>query len=266
MHGYVLGELRIVDDRGGTDTRRVQGAKCDDVVQALSLAAAVALDPGFLFSAPSTVAAPETPGPESPPPPIAQATSESVGSQPMTDSPSSRASERASRFEFGTASVASALLSSGLSPGLAFFGRWTLAGGGAFRPTVGMAITYFRNDVFQSPGVAHASLAGLGATMCPLGWSASIMTVKPCGLVMAGVLAASGHRVARTSSVHLFWLSAGGILRAAVFLGRGLSLDLEAGISAPFIKRKFYTTKPGNVVEETPAISPIFGLGLAYGF
>ena len=44
MRRYVQGELRLVDARGVTDTRRVQGTNCDDVVQALALAAAVALD------------------------------------------------------------------------------------------------------------------------------------------------------------------------------------------------------------------------------
>ena len=64
--GRVLGELRVVDDRGGTDTRKVQGASCDDVVEALSLTAALAVDPNALLSAPATVpvpAATAAPGP-----------------------------------------------------------------------------------------------------------------------------------------------------------------------------------------------------------
>ena len=129
-----------------------------------------------------------------------------------------------------------------------------------------MAVTYLRNDVLRSPGAAQASLTGLVVTMCGIGWGASVVTVKPCGLVMAGLLSVSGHQVAHTSSVDLLWLSAGAVVRTAVRLGRGLFLDLEAGASLPFLRREFYTTLPSHVVEKTPTISPMAGLGLAYGF
>jgi hypothetical protein len=129
-----------------------------------------------------------------------------------------------------------------------------------------MAVSYLRNDVLRSPGAAQASLTGLGVTMCGTGWGASVMTLKPCGLVMAGLLSVSGRQVARTSSVDLLWLSAGAVVRTAVHLGRGFSLDLEVGASVPFIRREFYTTLPSHVVEKTPTISPVAGLGFAYGF
>jgi hypothetical protein len=266
MRRYVLGELRMVDDRGETDTRRVQGATCDEVVQALSLAAAVALDPSVLLPATVTIPDPEPTSPANPPPTIAPVVAKSVNAQKTTDAPSSLASPSNPRFELGAASVGSVFLSSGASPGMAVFGRWTPASSGRFRPTVGMAITYLRNDVLRSPGAAQASLTGLAVTVCGMGWGASILTVKPCGLVMAGLLSVSGYQVARTNSVDLLWLSAGAVLRTAVHLGRGFSLDLEAGATASLIGREFYTTLPSHVVEKTPTLSPVASLGLAYGF
>ena len=266
MRRYVLGELRMVDDRGVTDTRRVQGANCDDVVQALALAAAVALDPSVLLPATVTIPAPATTSPASPTPTIAPTVVESVNIRKPVDPPSSSASRIDPRLELGAASVGSVLLSSGISPGMAVFGRWTPAGRGWFRPTLGMAVTYLRNDVLGSPGAAQAGLTGLVVTLCGMSWGVSIMTVKPCGLVMAGLLSVSGHQVARTSSVDLLWLSAGAVVRSAVYLGDGLSLDLEAGVSAPFFSREFYTTLPSHVVDKTPTLSPVVGLGLAYGF
>jgi hypothetical protein len=266
MRRYVLGELRMVDDRGMTDTRRVQGANCDDVMQALALAAAVALDPSVLLPATVTIPAPETTVPANPPPTIAPAGVESVNIRKPVDPPSSSSSRIDPRFELGAASVGSVLLSSGISPGVAMFGRWTPAGSGRFRPTIGMAVTYLRNDVLGSPGAAQASLTGLVVTLCGMAWGASIMTVQPCGLVMAGLLSVSGHQVVRTSSVDLLWLSAGAVLRTAAHLGHGFALDLEAGVSVPFLSREFYTTLPSHVVEKTPTISPMAGLGLAYGF
>jgi hypothetical protein len=266
---YVLGELRIVDDRGGIRTRRVQGSNCDVVVQALSLAAAVALDPSVLLSDPAPVPAATTTGEATPPPaviPAAPAAAESVEVRKTTDALPSPAVQRSRRFELGAASVGSFVLSSGISPGIAVLGRWTPAGSGRFRPTFGTAVIYLRNDVLRSSGAAQASLTGLVVTMCGTGWSASVIGVKLCGLVTAGWLSVSGQQVARTSSVDLLWLSAGALVRTAVSLGRGFSLDLEVGATAPFIRREFYTTLPSHVVEKTPVVSPIAGLGLAYAF
>jgi hypothetical protein len=263
---YVLGELRMVGDRGGTDTRRVQGANCGDVVQALSLAAAVALDPSVLLPPTVTVPAPATTVPADTPPPIPQPVTSSVDTPNATDAPTSRVSPSGPRFEIGAAGAGSALLSSGVSLGMSVFGRWTLGRSGAFRPTVGMAVTYLRSDILQSPGAAQATMTGLALTMCGTGWGGSLITAKPCGLVMAGMLEVSGHQAIRTTSVALLWLSAGAVVRMTVLLGRGLSLDLEAGVSVPFVRREFYTTVPSHVVEKTPAISPVAALGLAYGF
>jgi hypothetical protein len=266
MRRYVLGELRMLDESGGIHTRKMQGANCDEVVQALSLAAAVALDPSVLLSDPGPLAAVATPAPENPPPTVAPEARSSVDVQRTTDAPPSLASQGDRRFELGAAAVGSIFLSSGISPGMSVFGRWTPAGGGRFRPTVGMAVTYVRNDVLRSPGAAQASLTGLVVTMCGTGWGASVMKVKPCGLVMAGLLSVSGLQVARTSSVDLLWLSAGAAVRTAVHLGRGFSLELEAGVSAAFLRREFYTTLPSHVVEKTATISSLASLGLAYGF
>ena len=169
MRRYVLGELRMADGRGETDTRRVQGANCDDVVQALALAAAVALDPSVLLHAPDTVPAPETTTPANPPPAIAPAVVESVEVRKPTDSPPSSAPRLEPHFELGAASVGSLFLSSGISPGVAVFGRWTPAGHGKLRPTLGVAVTYLRNDVLESPGAVQASLTGLVASACAVG-------------------------------------------------------------------------------------------------
>lgn len=266
MRRYILGELRMVDDRGQTDTRRVQGANCDDVVQALALAAAVALDPSVLLPATVTIPAPAPTGPAAPPPAIAPAVEESVNMRKPAGPLSPSASRIEPRYELGVASVGSALLSSGISPGVTIFGRWTPAGGGRFRPTLGLAVTYLRNDLLGSPGAAQASLTGLIVTACGMAWGASIVTVEPCGLVIAGLFSVRGHQVVRTSSVDLLWLSAGAVLRTQAHLGHSFVLDLEAGVSVPILSREFYTTLPSHVVEKTPTISPMVDLGLAYGF
>ena len=265
MRRQVTGELRVVDDRGESDTRKVQGANCDDVVQALALAAAVALDPSVLLPATVTVPASATTAPANPPPAIAPAVVEQVGVPKSVNLPDSGASRIDPRFALGAASMASSVVSSGISPGVAVFGRWTPVSIGAFRPTLGLAALYLRNDLLGSPGAAQVSLAGLAATLCGTGWGTGRINFKPCALLMGGLLSVRGQQAIRTSSVALLWLSTGVVARTAVNLGRGFSLDLEAGVSAPFFKRAFYTTLPSHVVEKTSTISPVAGVGLAYG-
>src|SRR5215831_13418239 len=75
----VTGELRLSREQAPTDTRTVEGATCDEVVDVLALTAALALQPahaapraaGAAASAPTTGA---RPGPSSPAPRAARET------------------------------------------------------------------------------------------------------------------------------------------------------------------------------------------------
>ena len=265
MRRQVTGELRMVDDRGESDTRKVQGANCDDVVQALALAAAVALDPNVLLPTGVTTQSPVTVAPASPPPASAPAPVERAEVQKSVALPEADPSRIEPPFALGAASIAAVVLSSSISPGVELFGRWTPVRSGAFRPTLGLAALYLRNDLLGSPDAAQASLAGLAATLCGSGWGTGRINFKPCALLTGGLLSVRGLQAIRTSSVNLLWLSAGVVARTTVHLGRGFSLDLEAGVTAPFFKREFYTTLPSHVVEKTSTISPGAGVGLDYG-
>lgn len=263
--GRVVGELRVIDDRGQTDTRKVQGASCDDVVQALSLTAALALDPTAVLSAPpagasadatsaeaEAVAAPAAASPPAPTPVAAARTSPVSASRPAPGS------------EWSAGLVGLAVLAGSVSPGIGLSARRILGREGIFRPTLGLALVYVRNDVVQSPQDAQVALLGMSATVCPLRLTASVLTVQPCALGLAGWLRATGRQVTHVESVDRSWLSTGMTLRTAVFLGRSFSLELEAGISAVLLRRRFFTTVRDNVVAETPTISPIVGVGLTY--
>ena len=273
--GRVLGELRVVDDRGGTDTRKMQGATCDDVVQALSLTAALAMDPSALLSAPATAPVPEATGLSGTETSAARLAANPLATRnrseadlrkAVDDVSASNAATYVPRFEVGASTLGTTLLTSRANPGIAVSSRWTLDGQGVLRTTLGLAIAYLRNDAMQSPGPVQVSLTEGVATACPLRLSASILTFQPCALMAAGWFTASGRQGMHNYHVGHLWLSAGGSLRMAAALGHGLSLDLEGGVVAPFFKRRYYSTTPDQVVGETPSISPIISLGLSYGF
>jgi len=279
VHGRVTGELRLIDDRGGTDTRKVQGANCDEVVQALSLTTALALDPSALLSAPpadpsttatastaSTTGAAATAGVPAQPPIVRMEGAQPVhGVVPTAAVPSARS---VPEFEWSAGLVGLAVLSGGLNPGLGLAARKNFARDGShpttFRPTVELAAAYIRNDVVQSPQSAVVALAAMGLTGCPMRATASLFRVQPCAFLLAGWLSATGHQVAHVYTVDRAWLSTGLTARAAVLIGRGFSLDLEGGINLSLLRRRFFSTLPSNVVADTSRASPLVRVGLSY--
>jgi hypothetical protein len=266
----VVGELRIINDHGETDNRKVQGATCDEVVQALSLTAALAFDPNALLSVPQpsfeAAAAEDAQPPDAGSqtvvvPPVKQEPAPAL--IPATEAPT-REARAVPDVEMGAGLVGLTVLSGSFSPGIAVSVRKNLGRNPSFRPTLGLGLEYLRNDAVQSPRDAQAALAVVAASACPLRWSPSVFTVQPCALVLGGWLSASGIGLNHVNSASRAWLSAGLTIRAAALLGRGFSIGVEGGIDLPVLKRRFYASAPDNVVTETPSASPIVGLELIY--
>jgi hypothetical protein len=278
---HVVGELRIIDDSGATDTRRVRGATCDDVVQALSLTAALALDPTAVLSV-----SPEEPGTSVPalgsaassgsenPPTTDKAPVVEKKPEPVAEKPEKPALEETPTspprpvpgFTLGAKLLGLSLLDGKFSPGLEFEAHKNLGHGPVFRPALGLALVYARNDVLHTPSAAAAALLAAGATVCPVRLSAGLFTAQPCAALWAGMLRTAGRQLTRENQVSHFWLSAGLTLRLLATLGHGFALQAEAGFQSPLIRRRYYATIPSNVIAETPTISPVVGLGLTYGF
>jgi hypothetical protein len=297
MRRHVSGEIRMVDERGEPLTRKVQGTSCDDVLQALTLTAAVALDPSVLIPAAESVS----------PRPVEGAQSEKAASnaaatvaQTATVTPSTEiqrgnddqerrpgvtasaaplSSPRKStdiatrdehRFSLGAAAASASLLSSGPSVGLALFGRSRGAAETAPAPwrglTCGLAVLYLRNDLLLSPGAVEARWAGLVASLSAWGRHVGSLTIAPVGTVTAGLLSATGTRAVHTRAADVLWLGVGAAARVVIHLGSGFSLEVEGGVSVSLLRRDFYVTAPDHVVDSTSTVSPQVALGVAHGF
>lgn len=266
LHGRVWGELRMVDDHGESHARRVLGASCDEVVQALSLTAALALDPSARLTLPPSNSDDEgTPTPDEPPPPPAVPKAPEPTVLEASAPPPPVVERPVPATELSAGAMALSLLSSTPSPGVWAGMRRNLVRPGIFNPSVGFALAYVRNDVLQSPNSARAALLAGAVSACPVRWRAGRVTAQPCAHGLAGWLSATGRQLTYTNTVDRFWLSAGATLRVDLYIGAGLSLDFEGGIGVPIIKRRYYATVQSNVVAESPTISPIVGVGLTYG-
>lgn len=276
----VVGELRIIDDSGATDMRRVRGANCDDVVQALSLTAALALDPTAVLSvSPEEADANAVPSghaadSDSAPPPVTDKTPvvekkpEPVAEEPqkivvVEETPTPP--RPTPSFELDAKLLGLLLLSGEFSPGLALEARKSLGHGKVFRPAFGLAFVYARNDLLRPPSEAAATMLAGAASACPVRLRAGFFTAQPCAALWTGLLRVAGRQLTRENQVSHLWLSAGLTLRLLATLGHGLSLHVEGGFQSPLIRRRYFVTIPSNVIAETPTISPVVGLGLTYG-
>jgi len=292
----VRGQLRLMDAPGDADTRTVDGATCDEVVEVLSLTAALALAwkppprpaaphppagtprasssgakagagtasasgaTSPASSAPATAAPEVTPEVPEPPPPPAPPASDVLTIKPP---PPVDPLERRYRVALGARGVAAGVMSPSVSFGGAVDLRLGKLDADGIGPSFGLSFMYVPNDFLRTADDALVRWTAVAATGCP-GWIAGrVGSVQPCAQVIGGWLEATGVGLSNPRSAGRSWWSLGALLRVAARLGWGFSLELDAGLSVPLFERRFITTTPERTVGGTPTIAPIVGLGIA---
>ncbi|HVZ87776.1 MAG TPA: hypothetical protein VHG72_12455 [Polyangia bacterium] len=300
--GRVHGELRMSPTGGGPpETRRVDGASCAEVVQVLSLTAALAIDPmaGPPMAGPPMAGSPPPPEvpaapppaavPSPPPPSSPLARPASPPAAPTGNPPASptvelpppppppiappppetvvtprRPESPVTGATISVAAIGSQVLASSLSLGATVSGRYVVQTRGGLTPSLALAFRYLAGDFFHGGDDLGSSYTALAATVCP-GWAMRrALVVEPCARVTAGLVGATDHSVTNPRSVDRWWESAGVLLHGALRLGSGLTLDLEAGVDVPFVTRHFVTTTPAQAVGATASVSPSAALGLSH--
>ncbi|MFO7179093.1 MAG: hypothetical protein DIU78_010370 [Pseudomonadota bacterium] len=287
----VNGELRIVGEHGATDTRRVEGATCDEVVAALSLTAALASDAMLrdeAFSAATDSSATGTQTRRSPGSVREQRGTEPAsqsGSQDETTVRETEARDRPARAATGTDEatldwatagtpsgphvlvgiqlLATQVVDPVVNGGLSAFGRFRSTRDSGFGLSFGLAVAHARNGVFGAPRALAVRWTGLVVTACPLRVELGSVDLEPCALGAGGFLFAEGRDVAVPRSALRSWWSAGALARAGAPIGSGVSLEIELGMSVPLFRRRFITTLPEELVGESPTLSTLASVGLS---
>ena len=292
----VRGQLRLMDAPGDADTRTVDGATCDEVVEVLSLTAALALawkPPPRPVAPPRAAVTPVAPrgsstgsksgtaiirrhiardlgaadararghphAPEPPPPPPPPASDVlTVKPQPPVDP-----SLRRYRVGLGARGVAAGIMSPSVSFGGAVDLRFGKLDADGIGPSVGASFMYVPNDFLRTADDARVLLMAIAVTGCPGLSAGRVASIELCGQLIGGSLEATGLGVSNPQSVTRSWWSVGALLRVAARLGGGFSLELDAGLSVPLVERRFIFTTPERTVGETPTIAPMVGLGIA---
>jgi hypothetical protein len=279
-----LGRLAIQGMGADVSVRTVSGKSCDEVLSALALMTALAIDPDYRPTArpiPSRAAAPSGAGPGMPPASAARAAT--APANPV-DSPETRAirkpdaqPELVRRQPEPARSITRAATPWGWSVGV--------QGDVTFRvpPTTGLGATAFVDaaalgEALFSPAVraglsvsqSDATLAsGAGASFrwttvlvegCPvrIGRTVASVAFRPCLAMRAGLLRGQGENLDERAQTTNVWADLGalGRIQIAIFPLRRINFEVQdAG--------------PGRATSTlyaVPHVGAVVGLGLAYEF
>ncbi len=297
-NGRVRGELRVIDEGGQTDKREVEGATCAEVVEVLALTASLALDrlsdsnrgpngsdaaggPTEGTGSGGSTAASADPNASSATraAPVGAAQLPGAGSNgqkgppgavatPELDSPVAPHAglPRSSlRWSAGARLALAALLRGEASSGaeLSLRGGWRASG---LKPSFGVSLGYLTNRVLSTNSDLNAQWLAATLSGCP--WSyefTSGVALAPCALGTAGWLWVRHRTVESPQPSSRSWWSVGASLRFQLEFGGAGLVELEAGGSAPLVRRRF-VIDPASEVGETATVVPLAALGLGYRF
>jgi hypothetical protein len=264
VEGRHVATIEFVDEQGERVRRAVQGARCSDVVDGISLVTALAIqgakDDALGLSAP--VAEPSPAQPTSPPAPATIPRPR----PPRVVPPAARTIDEppAGLRVTGRAGLTSALgLSAAPGAGVGVvYERWTAR--------IGVALQGFWTGRVVASGVpARFELLAARLEGCPYvlvlaPWAA----VEPCPFAELGTVTGEAFEappeVSRGFPGRALWISAGAVGRLVGQLG-AVTVELEALGGAPFRRERFHVEN-GAQVHRLPALygSVAFGLGVRF--
>jgi hypothetical protein len=268
------GEVVLTDAAGGETTRHVDGA-CPDVVAALSLIAAVALDPmastaSDPLAAPSAsaVSVPETPAKTDDKKPAAPAV---IVPPDAKDGDSSSREEAAvpgaSTHHVWRWSIGAGVgVTGGIAPDLAVsipafvdVARWAR---GPLSPS--FRLRFERTSIDGAAGGANFTWTAGSLDACPIALSTPAFRVWPCARVEAGALEATGDASSSRTSTRP-WISAGALVRARLVIVGGLFVEVEGGAYVPIVRDRFFL-EPDETVHRAPVVSAAGASSLGASF
>jgi hypothetical protein len=251
------GALRVSSEQQGPLERRVTAADCARVASALSLVAALSVDPDASLSTQETEASP----PHAPPP--------SAKREPRTASPPppppARAGTGAARLSLGLSLAGR----TGLAPHVSWaprpFVAVSLRSKGGHTWGIGLSAT-------QAPGSASLALGQADFTWSlgrleafPVRASFGAWRLEPALFFEAGQLRARGVGVAPSSEVRRPALFAGALGRASFLAFNVLVLQIEAGPLVALERDRFYLFE-NTTIFRVPRLTGAVAVGVGLEF
>ena len=247
----IKGELRLSDLEGEKETRKVDGATCEEVVEALALTVTLALDPGALFA----VRPLESPPPSNP------------SAAPGPSEPLTPARLPTPHVEAGAQWVTATPIRPGVSFGAAAIARYLSNASPIGRFSIGFSLTYVRNDLLLAPEHGKFDLILGGFEFCP--WRSPAkpsIEVGLCALAVGGRLNAEGVKLDHPASTARSWWAAGLSALGSAKIAGGLRLALTLSGTLPLIRREFTENSGVQAVSSSPWAVLQSGIGFDYRF
>ncbi len=284
-----VGRLTI-EERGHVSRPREVSAKgCDDVLSALALVAALAIDPNAVTTPVASASAstpPPAPSTTAPPPAVQASPPPAAAAMPApsaTDAPPPRAAATPAATPpaatppatAGPGARESTPAPLSLRPAAALH-RWALAAavdvvvaGTTPLPraglhlrhawqsgaSLGVALSLASGNRTIDVGSAHLLWATATVEACPFRWAvARSLFVSPCLAGEGGaLLVGGGANVPSATTPARPWFSVGALARVDVPLGERFFLEARGGVALPLVRDTFYFL-PATDVYEAPAV------------
>lgn len=263
-----IGHFHFEDGGTSTSPRVVEASSCAEVVEALGLSAALAVDPSAstapvaalsVISDASASSSTSTPVPPTPPSP--------VGPPPPDRAAPAPSPPRATRLGAGVAIEAAALLPSFVPSGRVYVEITLRDRAPLFAPS--LRGFFARSlEIDQDPRIGSASLTWTtgGLDVCPIRVHlASTLALRPCAEVTAGVISTTSSGVLEPAHPTRPWVTMDAHARLAWEPIAFLALELEAGAMVPFFRERFLFL-PDEGVYQAPIIGLFGRAGLAVHF
>lgn len=282
----VHGELRLTDDRGESELRAVDGADCAEVVEALSLTAALAIeqivgaDPTEPTSpAPSaSVAAPQglpicVPASEAGTAP--QKSSAATG-QPKTEVPPPTSHGVGGEATHKRPTHANHLLLQGsvtrrlaaqnsLGIALSFGRRFPILG--QLEPELSLGASYIPGNALQPDAALSVKYGGIWLQGCPVHWLPhAVVELSPCALYEFGRLDVEARSL-EMSSPSRRWGSTLGLLgRSRFWIQQQNAVEIRLGVARSLAERHYIAEADNLPVGHSATTVWQLGLGWLVGW
>jgi hypothetical protein len=246
------GRVTVGDPHRPDGTRRVQADTCDEVVDALALVVALAIDP----SPPSAPLAPVDGGPPAPEAAVSLPVAPPVPSPPVEAraTPTARGATEESRPPsaparhtppVGLSAGLDAAADVGVAPatlvGLSVYAGWQSTSTTLVSPAFRLAFDRAQSGTLSAPGGTAAFTWTVGRLdACPFARGSHGLRVRACARVESGALEVAGGDIVAAQTKTRFWLATGALARGQWTFFEPLFLNVEAGANVRATSDRFF--------------------------
>jgi hypothetical protein len=261
-----VGRLAFSDRLGERQERSARDASCAQVVDALALIVAIAIDPHTLLSAPSSLASkgrdvdelPRTPQPAPAPPSAA----------PPPPRRSRAATIGRPEAAAGLRAIARSGFAPDVAPGAGVFAHIALEGERSWRPAALLSIDYARSSpIAAGSGAAQSELLAARLDACGARFAIGRrLHTGVCPALELGVFHAVGLRLAQPSSSRATWAAAAALIRAEWAPLEAWVFEIEGGPVVPLLRHAIVVGPPRGEVYAMPAVGMLLAAGVGVHF